>query len=261
MKNIYFCIDIVYNYIIYSFERITGMSSFVNLRDIIGQTINISTNSHGSSRLSAPTVGYTADFGGHEVYLPTFTEVPSDGTGEVIAVIRRCDGSGVRLVAAPAGTVMYECDIAEAVKAYEGGHRAEYLCRYEKTCGAVMMTRIGGAKKYLLILNKDSGHIGFPKGHVEHGESEEQTACREVMEETGLTASLFKDFREEYTYTTSDGCIKNCVYFAAEYSGADADIQQSEISDSWLLPFEEAYEKLNYPQDKPILEAAHRLLQ
>lgn len=52
----------------------------------------------------------------------------------------------------------------------------------EKTCGSVMFTRENGIKKYLLIKN-DSGHIGFPKGHVEYGESEAETAEREVFEE------------------------------------------------------------------------------
>ena len=51
---------------------------------------------------------------------------------------------------------------------------------YEKSCGAVVFTRIDNNIKYLLIQNLE-GIYGFPKGHVEDGESETQTAIREVF--------------------------------------------------------------------------------
>lgn len=63
-------------------------------------------------------------------------------------------------------------------------------------------------KKYLLIKN-DSGHIGFPKGHIEVGETERQTARREVFEETGIDIEINEETRQEYTYKTLNGSIKN----------------------------------------------------
>ena len=51
---------------------------------------------------------------------------------------------------------------------------------YEYSCGAVVFTRIGGEPHYLLIRQNDQseGCHGFPKGHMEPGETEEQTALR-----------------------------------------------------------------------------------
>ena len=46
--------------------------------------------------------------------------------------------------------------------------------RYEKSCGAVVFTKVNNCIKYLLIQNLN-GIYGFPKGHVEDGESEMQT--------------------------------------------------------------------------------------
>ena len=52
----------------------------------------------------------------------------------------------------------------------------------EKACGAVIKNEEG---KILLIFQQN-GFWGFPKGHVEEGETEPETAVREVFEETGL---------------------------------------------------------------------------
>ena len=54
---------------------------------------------------------------------------------------------------------------------------------YEKSCGAVVF-RIGERGPEALVIHQNAGHWGFPKGHVEPGEDEEQTALREILEET-----------------------------------------------------------------------------
>ena len=66
--------------------------------------------------------------------------------------------------------------------------------QHEKSCGAVVFTRTDKGVKYLLIANL-KGIYGFPKGHVEAGETEEQTALREIREETGLRVTLVPGFR------------------------------------------------------------------
>ena len=132
-------------------------------------------------------------------------------------------------------------------------------CLYEKTCGSVMFTYKDNERLYLLIKN-ESGHIGFPKGHIELDESEEQTAVREVFEETGIKAEIIDSFRMEYQYITHDNTHKTCVYFMSEYPYRKAEIQESEISQSWLVGFDEAMELLNFPQDRVILDAVEKRL-
>lgn len=128
----------------------------------------------------------------------------------------------------------------------------------EKTCGSVVFTRENGIKKYLLIKN-DSGHIGFPKGHVEYGETEAETAEREVFEETGLKIKVYTDTRQEYTYKNKDAIVKNCVYFCNEFENQTIKLQHEEISQSWLVDYDKAMMLLNYPQDKIILEKADKM--
>jgi len=56
----------------------------------------------------------------------------------------------------------------------------------EKSCGALVVRKNGENFDLVLLRHRFGGHWSFPKGHVEAGESERQTALREVREETGL---------------------------------------------------------------------------
>ena len=58
----------------------------------------------------------------------------------------------------------------------------------EKSCGAIVFTRENGIRKYVIIRGTGiyQGFNGFPKGHMEEGETESETALREVKEETGM---------------------------------------------------------------------------
>src|SRR5574344_901562 len=102
---------------------------------------------------------------------------------------------------------------------------------YEKSCGAVVFTRSSGKLQYLLISNLE-GIYGFPKGHVEAGETEEQTALREVFEEVGLTVKLVTGFRSEdkHPITKKENTMKKIVYFLGEYSDQEFIYQKEELS-------------------------------
>ncbi len=129
---------------------------------------------------------------------------------------------------------------------------------FEKTCGSVLYAKKDGKKKFLLI-KSFSGHTGFPKGHVEQGETEEQTAVREVFEETGINVKIDPATRQEYTYITLSHTRKNCVYFCNEVTMGEmenAKIQQEEIVQSWIADYDEAMKLLNFPEDREILERA-----
>ena len=134
--------------------------------------------------------------------------------------------------------------------------------KYEKSCGAVIWRNADGAREYLLVLNKKgnvSGHWGFPKGHVEPGESEEETARREIFEETGLTVTNFADsFRRVNRYSPRQNVEKDAVYFLAEVENTDIRIQLSEIAEYRWCGYEKAAEIITH--DSEILKAAEDFL-
>ena len=132
----------------------------------------------------------------------------------------------------------------------------------EKSCGTVLYTVENGTIRYLLIKARDDGYCGFPKGHVECGETEEETALRETWEETSIKAKIVTDFRAQVEYEMSNGNRKTVVYFLAEYSGQTAQHNKGfEDTDYLLLPFEDAYRELTYDNTKQILTDADECIK
>lgn len=135
---------------------------------------------------------------------------------------------------------------------------------YEYSCGAVVFTMVNGAPHYLLIRQNDQteGCHGFPKGHMEPGETEEQTALREIWEEVGLRVRLIQGFRavEDYALPYPPDTRKQVVFFLAEYENQTPRIQESELTSCCLVPFEEALPLVEYADSKQILRDAHAFL-
>lgn len=131
----------------------------------------------------------------------------------------------------------------------------------EKSCGAVVFTRTSGGIRYVLIEQR-SGMYGFPKGHVEAGETEEQTALREIREETGLHPLILPGFRDGETYELrkKPGTIKDVVYFIAEYADQPFAPTDPEAVSVGLFSFEEALDKLTMESRRKVLNHANTFL-
>ena len=138
------------------------------------------------------------------------------------------------------------------------GYRLE--CLYESSCGAVIFHDIKGEVRYLLIKNKRSAHWGFPKGHIERGETKEQTALREVQEETGLRVKLIEGFSCLSKYRIRDRVEKTVTIFAATTPSTVIHMQKEEIEDYIWLTYDRALSLLRFDNDKSILIAAHDFL-
>ena len=131
----------------------------------------------------------------------------------------------------------------------------------ERSCGAVVFTREGGEIRYAIVGNLGSCH-GFPKGHIEEGEKENETAAREIKEETSLDVRFLDGFLEEDSYYIRGGTVlKTVVYFLAEFEGQTPVPQESEISSIKLLPFERAYALLEHENARSILKKADEFLK
>jgi 8-oxo-dGTP pyrophosphatase MutT (NUDIX family) len=128
---------------------------------------------------------------------------------------------------------------------------------YEKSCGAVAFTRTPDGIRYVIIQSLE-GFYGFPKGHCEENETEEETALREIQEETGLTLRLIPGFRsvDEHPIPQKPGVIKRIVYFLAEYSDQKITYQKEELMNAQLMTFEQAMNAFQWESSKLILTEA-----
>ena len=134
--------------------------------------------------------------------------------------------------------------------------------KMEKSCGGVVFCRQGGDIRYIIIRHR-SGHCGFPKGHMEPAETEQETALREIREEVGLQCRLLEGFRAEdhYALPGKPGTVKQVVYFLAEFADQVPAPQPEEIAWVYLLPLEDALHMLPFPEARRILTQADQFLR
>ncbi|MBE6617480.1 MAG: NUDIX domain-containing protein [Ruminococcaceae bacterium] len=129
----------------------------------------------------------------------------------------------------------------------------------EKSCGAIIFTRDGDRLKYVII-HQTNGIYCFPKGHMENGETEEETALREIREEVGLDVTLIDGFRQpdEYKFSLNGDLViqKEVVYFLAEFEDQTPHPQESELFDVYLMTLEEALDTLSFDGMKQFLREA-----
>jgi 8-oxo-dGTP pyrophosphatase MutT (NUDIX family) len=99
---------------------------------------------------------------------------------------------------------------------------------------------------------------GLPKGGPEAGETPEQTAAREVREETGITAAVREPLGDvQYWYRRGGRKVfKTVHFFLFDFvSGSTAD-HDHEVDDARWMPLREAARSLSYPGERALIERA-----
>lgn len=132
---------------------------------------------------------------------------------------------------------------------------------YEKSCGAIIFTRANDEIKFVLVQQME-GFYGFPKGHAEFGETEKETALREIFEEVHLTPTIIDGFVtiDEHAIPNKKDVIKKVVYFLAEYENQKIIFQKDELLSASLVSYDEAMNMLTYESSKRILTEAINFL-
>ena len=129
--------------------------------------------------------------------------------------------------------------------------------RYIKSCGFVAYKRIENVNHYLIIRSLN-GDVGFPKGHMESGESELETAIRELKEETGVDVKVIQGFRRqiEYELRRIPDTIKQSVYFLGQCTSDKIICQEAEVAEASFISYEDALKILTFEETKNILKDA-----
>ena len=112
----------------------------------------------------------------------------------------------------------------------------------EKSCGCIIIKN----GKVLLVYEKNRNFWGFPKGHVENGETEIETALREVKEEVGLDVDIDAEKRYTLNYNIKNEIDKTTVLYIAKHKNDQFVIQENEIENAKWCNFEEALKTLTF---------------
>ena len=134
----------------------------------------------------------------------------------------------------------------------------------EKSCGVVLFNE----QKVLLLQyatgQKEGewdlqGHWDFPKGHVDKGETEIETATRELEEETGIKNIILLDnFRKTINYKIQkrDRKIsKEVVFFIATTAETEINLSDEHVDYGWF-DFTSALKQLTYDNARSVLSEA-----
>ena len=162
-----------------------------------------------------------------DAYILGVSEPLTSFDGRVIGAVRRKNDVEDKLVVAPEGMVFHQGQVGEAVRFQEQYFVSTIDSLYRKSCGVIPYRTAGGKREYLVLLQ--TNHCwSFPKGHMEAGETEVQTALRELKEETGLDAILNTNTFVDLSYHIPPLTQKQLILFPGEVH-ADVIPQESEI--------------------------------
>ena len=133
--------------------------------------------------------------------------------------------------------------------------------QYEKSCGALVFRKFHGKTRDLVFKHANGGHWSFPKGHMESGETEEETAQREVWEETGIDIMIDTSFRETVSYSPKKDTMKEVVYFLAMAKNFNYTPQPEEISQIRWVEISLAHQVLSYDNDRQLVNKARPVIK
>lgn len=162
-----------------------------------------------------------------DAYILGVEEPVETFTGRVVGVVRRINDCEDKLVVAPEGMEYHQGEIAEATRFIEQYFISTIDCLRRRSCGVVSFRTVNGEREFLILLQSNNCW-SFPKGHMDAGESEEETSLRELREETGLTARLVPEARVELGYDVRPLVRKEVVLFLGEVHGEPV-LQEGEI--------------------------------
>lgn len=119
--------------------------------------------------------------------------------------------------------------------------------RKEKSCGCIVIK-----DNNALLIKNNYGNWSFPKGHVEKGESEQETAIRETKEETNIDVEIISDKKYSIKYSPKENVEKEVIFFIAKPLSKKLKKSEKEVYDLGFFNFREVMQLLSYEDIKEI---------
>jgi len=117
----------------------------------------------------------------------------------------------------------------------------------------------------LLISTQAGRRWQLPKGHIEEGETPEQTAVREVREETGITGRVVAPLPGVEYWFVEKGAQrvhKQVDYYLLTFiSGDTADFDVHEVSGAEWFSWDEGLSKLSFENERRVVLQARAIVQ
>jgi 8-oxo-dGTP pyrophosphatase MutT (NUDIX family) len=150
------------------------------------------------------------------------------------------------------------------------GHRSPDRLRtvHETSAGGLVVDGIDGPRE-----NQVAALIGrldrrgrmlwsLPKGHIEQGETAEQTAIREIAEETGIRGDVLASLGSiDYWFVTEGRRVHKTVHhYLLRFLGGELSAEDLEVSEVAWVPLAELPSRLAYADERRLAEVAGELI-
>ena len=224
----------------------------INLKNLLGKPVHIQVDRPIGYRRNHTVYpinyGYipgmlAGDGEEQDVYILGCNEPVKTFDGWIIGAVHRKNDCEDKLIAAPEGVVFHQGEIAEAVHFQEQFFEHRIISLFHKSCGVLPYRTVDQHREYLIVFEQYSKCWSLPKGHMEAGETEAETALRELWEETGLTAQLNTEKAAVIEYPLSQIARKQVVIFPGEVRGTP-NICQGEIMQCKWVPADQLKDHL-----------------
>ncbi len=122
-------------------------------------------------------------------------------------------------------------------------------------------------KTFILLCQHSQHHgWGFPKGLIgdhKEGEQKEETALREVEEETGARGEILKELSSVTYWYQFEGQKqrKTVYYYVMRFLGGDITHHDFEMENVEWLPEEKVEERLTFAADKKVWKEAREIIK
>lgn len=137
--------------------------------------------------------------------------------------------------------------------------------KIEFSSGGVIYRDTNNTIEVALVATRGSSIWSLPKGLINKGESPEETALREVREETGLNGRLINLIdKGSYWYFIKEEnvkCKKTVYYYLMEFMSGSVKEHDSEVDEVSWFPINDAIKKASYKGDKEILQKAETMIE
>jgi len=118
--------------------------------------------------------------------------------------------------------------------------------------GVLFRSSRRGPDKVAVVYREARGDWTFPKGKLDEGESFEEAALREVVEETGITAKI-RRFIGSTNYTHRKGRPKIVAYYLMESISGEF-TPNEEVDELRWVTLDEAFELLTWDRDQELID-------
>ncbi|WP_297547609.1 NUDIX hydrolase [Amycolatopsis sp.] len=143
-------------------------------------------------------------------------------------------------------------------------HRGRKLKTVDETSAGGLVLDAAGENAVLIGRLDRRGKLlwSLPKGHIEDGETVEQTAVREVKEETGISAHVLRPLGTiDYWFVAERHRVHKTVHhFMLAADGGELSDEDVEVTEVGWVPLTELDTKLAYADERTLVRKARTLL-